>query len=135
MAVDTTNWDDWDLDDFKAELIGDLDTIKGGYEVDKWLDRDMHAIYAYDVAKYSKEYGTLIYKTVYVTIASGYYSGISLDYIVEDGGEVYDFKGTKGLDKEVEKLTGKITKVLKRHGTELAVTARFSNGETWYSKV
>jgi hypothetical protein len=133
VAVETDDWEDWDFNFFKDNLTDELLKIKDSYEVTKW-DSDYHAVWAYDIARYSKEYGTRIYKTIHVTINNGYYSGINLDYIIEEGDDCYNFKGTHGLDKEVEKITEKVVKILKQHGTELKVVARFSSGETVYEK-
>lgn len=136
VVVDT---DDWDENGMDCEMLEDdiqymLLPIKEGYKVDKWEEgrRGGRKIWAVDIARYYKEQGTLIYKTIYIVLRSGYYSGMNIDYIIEDGEDIDTFKSVRGLEKEVEKMSRKIAKILRRCGTELVQLGSFSNGEAVY---
>ena len=83
-----------------------------------------------------------------VTVESGYYSGVQF-YVTEehdvadmDNGDTQYYFGmcrSVALRKyatEVNRICRELRQYAKDYGMmELAVSARFSNGETWYSKV
>lgn len=78
------------------------------------------------------------YKNVYIVIRNGYYSGMNIDYVIEDN-YYYESEISKSeenrLDKQVEVLCKKIEKLLRKiGGTEYLKVAQFSNGEAMYKK-
>lgn len=70
---------------------------------------------------------------------SGYYEGANLDYTFEDDfdcnleGESLKLAET-WLASEKVRLGEVMESIFKNYSTPLIVSARFSNGETWYSK-
>jgi hypothetical protein len=79
--------------------------------------------------------------SVYCFATSGYYEGANLDWVayVEDQEDGYEFElGEESVPDRVQKMAQrvieKIEGVYAKVSTPMTVTARFSNGETMYSK-
>lgn len=144
MSTNNFNWDNvlvavevdenFEMDWLIESLQEDLAKIKDSYYRDSYENerRGGKIIYSVDIARFYKDYGTAVYKTIDIVVRSGYYDGINIDYVIVDSNDYYDFKGTKGLDKEVAKVAAKVAAVIKKHGTELLQLGSFSNGEAIY---
>lgn len=62
---------------------------------------------------------------------TGYYQWARFDYEVV----INPDQPSKSILKKIASLCKKINKIYKENSIQLKVTARFSNGETWYEKV
>ncbi len=134
-------WEDYHYDDLKESVVDDL----GEAFKKVWGTRATDA----DGSDYDRNYSGSriaevdinhprdfrVYRRITIWLRSGYYEGACLDYEIEEVDDCSDLRGTKTLDKHVDKCEKIVSSVLKRHGDELQVSARFSNGETWYNKV
>jgi len=97
---------------------------------------DIGSIYEYI------QIGKIEYKfSVYCFATSGYYEGANLDYVgyVENCNEGYEFELGEDdvpvkLQKLIDKTIAKVESVYAKCSMPLVVSARFSNGETIYSK-
>jgi hypothetical protein len=152
---------EFDYDDLIDNVSYDIQDKHNSYYVTnkKYIDNGRYLKYSL-VESVSYKDDTLIEVFINPIIRSGYYSGANLDYEYEyyfEGEEVYDpadiqdyleyrlgyseKKATKISDsrfKRLERIKNKLSKQLENiyesHTTPLVVTARFSNGETIYSK-
>jgi hypothetical protein len=122
VVQDTDNYDDFDYDILKESVIDDCYTVlKDGY-----IPKRLQGLFAIDI--YS---GGKLYKTITVHLNSGYYSGLNLDYSISEQQD--DFKGTKTLEKQVDKITRKLCNVFSLYAKEAMVAGRLSSGECLYN--
>lgn len=109
------------------------------YRKDVFVDRDVVEVGGKIFDYYDKDYKQWYDLAVIVTYDIGYYDGINFDWQVRDyGGEIHDYTNagySKKTLNNIEQTIKKIEEVLQEYTTPMQVTARFSNGETWYSKV
>lgn len=129
----------------------DLSSVAAGY------DEFLQQIFCDDISADLEEInaGLLFYK---ISIKSGYYDGLQLyvqlnntaDYagFTENGLEYGDNESTRDyfdlcrsaairkFEAEQRKINRELAKIGRAYGMDkLGVYARFSNGETWYSKI
>jgi len=150
--------DQWEYEDLRDELIQTLSEEFKNFDKDK-PGKLREGAELGEIRRY-RHFGddiTIGYRIIPV-ILSGYYDGANLDYklIIEEGRYEYDdideidddyeYAGNRGLYKihmrqakkwlltEMEKDIEKIENLYKSWSTPLVATARFSNGETFYSK-
>lgn len=125
-----------------------LRSFSGRYIASKTVSKDYH--------------GMEVSATIKAICRSGYYSGanvdweleyqyesqntdeVNADYIAEELERYYDVKrgmaliqgknAAKWLEKAGQALVDELEAVLEAYTTPLVVTARFSNGETWYGE-
>ena len=90
--------------------------------------------------------GRLLFHTV--APLSGYYSGVQLyaeetddpnemdNYTTKYTYDMYRSQAIRAFDREKRKIEREMRRIAKKYGmTEIYCSARFSNGECWYSKV
>jgi len=117
------------IEDEVQNFIEGLKKISGFEEYsNKWYSNSQRLLGKIEVRHYAHDQDP--YAIVCVVLNWGYYYGGCLDYEVE---YLQDRKGY--LDKIVQSKCNAVRKVLKSFGDEYEVSAQFSNGETWYTKV
>ena len=140
-----------DYEDLKSNLEEAIERI-GGRLVDRQDSTELRSYPSRVIGEIEEtisdskdDYGI----TVMLVVRSGYYDGVNLDWIVEftdnsygdtdnigdimNDTEIYKTTRTK-IERAFNKLVNKIEKICEDYSTPLKVTARFSNGETWYQK-
>lgn len=152
-----------DVDMFKEDIIFELETF-GYYEVNKW-DKHCNRNFPRTILAekfISKDFGDVeVYYTIKSTLIGAYYDGASLDYLLDSEGEEdyhhivdsvdYFFDNSdmnegmkqiqinnarKWIEKSINEEVGKLENFYKHVAEhQLGVTARFSNGETIYTKI
>jgi hypothetical protein len=138
VAVESSDEDEVEDYDMLMDCIGThLEDKLGGVATNEW-DSDSLRSYPGRIA-WTKTIETkdgLQYKVIQVVVRGGYYSGCNIDYKIIDGGDLWliedQKRGTKGLDKEVERVEKRLHSILPTFGTELRQVAVFSNGEAIY---
>lgn len=125
------------IKDIENEVINRLSKYDI-YEVDKWDNNSRYEghIFACIDEYFTDSRGNEIKATIKLICRNGYYEGVNFDYSVE----IEDFycsnpKLIERTEKWVNKVCQTIEKVYSELTDEYVATARFSNGETWYSPV
>jgi hypothetical protein len=126
---------DEDIADWKVTLG---EKIKG---FEPFLNKDIYqddALILGEVVIYRKNGD--VYATIQVTYQSGYYVGACLDWkVVYNEDYYYNIKPynlkPKTLEKRLHGITNRITKQLKRFGTQVVKVAQLSNGESFYKAI
>lgn len=162
--TETVSPEEWEYEDLKKEVILSLEKSKfNHYTSSKTVYEDGLRSYPGTLLGdlyISKQYGdTEITVEITAIIRSGYYEGCNLDWecvIKIDGSETdsgefsVDFgyasdmsiglqaivapKALKWAEKMQNELIEELEKIYTEISMPLVVTARFSNGETWYAK-
>ena len=125
--------EEWDWEDNIENVIYELGKIKGFhmYKEDKWLDNDTKIIGAFDFEFYDHYYKGWDTISIYVTVESGYYSGMKFDV---DFNDLMEIEQTRALEKKIRQKCNAIEKALKTVTTPLVRVAVFSNGDAIYEK-
>lgn len=140
VAVETDDWDDGEYDDFIDRLGEQLGEKLGGVPTDEY-EKDGNRSYPgrvvwYDTVNRADGYE---YAKIQVVVRSGYYSGINIDYTIEEGSERFEIeeegRGTKTLERKVRTIENKLKRILPKFGERLVQLGSFSNGEAIYSRV
>jgi hypothetical protein len=143
--------EEWDYEDLKSNLKGAIERIGGRLverqdptELRNYGSRVLGQIE--ETVSDSKDDYVI---TVMLVVRGGYYYGYNLDWVAEftdnrygDMDNIKDvmndkeiYKTTKiKIERAYKRLVKKIEKICEDNSTPLKVTARFSNGETWYAK-
>lgn len=125
--------DDWSWDDNIENVTSELKQIDGFYTEDQWLDRNIKAIGAIYIDVYNWEYREWEEKPIYITVESGYYSGMMFDVDYSNIYDSYEIRETKSLENKIGKVCRAVEKVLEQYTTPLLKVAQFSNGEAIYA--
>lgn len=139
---------------FAVELESDIDYIvlfenlQLEFESDsrfgKFGKRDMHDLRSYPSQVLgSLRESVMLYDDeveVFVSpvIRSGYYEGCNLDWVVQvyvNGDDDDSLNDSPTVQAIISRLSGAVEDIFKMYSDSYVVTARFSNGETIYSKV
>jgi len=124
--------------DYEDLIMNIQSELKGADEIE---ESDNERSYpATKFAKFEIEQGKWL-ATLYLTIRSGYFSGVNLDWEVEiedinEGSsfEMGEDKIPASLQARIESKTRQIEKVYANYTTPLICLAVFSNGEAIYEK-
>lgn len=116
---DNEGFDDVSYDLWKGDIIYDLKQL--GYD-----EFDGHIFYTIEDSKSS------VYKEIEVVFNKGYYSGMNVDYEIEDFED--DVVDAEALDKKLEEVIAQTREIILKHTTEYIKVASFSNGEAVYEK-
>lgn len=144
LAQDTTDFEQWDFDDLKENLINEL--LAKGFDSESGGNNNRSYYKSY-IARYVITENKKRNLTMTVRIGDGYYSGVNVDYTLKE--TEYDSNGytnaewdeeysenvtlNKRESKKVEVLERKLIKIALGLGfQELLHVGTFSNGEAVY---
>lgn len=155
--------EEWDYQDLKGNIISELKSGPYYFREGGRDTNELRSFPSNVLGRISKEHeykDFAVEVTVSAIIRSGYYEGCNLDWNIEyniAGGDNIDpdyfaqeleyqkdwtankaKRYEKQAQKRAEKLKNELVeyleKIYQQYSTPLVVTARFSNGETWYEK-